>query len=84
MHIFFQLTTILMFWYLIIWTPYAIVCMYAVFGDSRDVSELWASIPPLACKLGSCVVPAIYYKLFKSFIGSMVNISHIQADQDSK
>lgn len=43
------------------WTPYAVLCLWAVFGDATSVPHLLAVVPPLFCKTASAINPFIYF-----------------------
>ncbi|KAL1433494.1 hypothetical protein MTO96_012493 [Rhipicephalus appendiculatus] len=43
------------------WTPYAVLCLWAVFGKSSTVPHLVAVVPPLFCKTASAINPFIYF-----------------------
>ncbi|KAL3172212.1 hypothetical protein MRX96_013194 [Rhipicephalus microplus] len=43
------------------WTPYAVLCLWAVFAKSSTVPHLVAVVPPLFCKTASAINPFIYF-----------------------
>ncbi|XP_077506245.1 visual pigment-like receptor peropsin isoform X1 [Amblyomma americanum] len=43
------------------WTPYAVLCLWAVFGNVASVPHLVAVLPPLFCKTASAINPFIYF-----------------------
>ncbi|XP_064457598.1 visual pigment-like receptor peropsin isoform X2 [Ornithodoros turicata] len=47
--------------FFVAWTPYALLCMWAVFGDPWSVPWILALIPPLCAKTCSAMDPFIYF-----------------------
>lgn len=43
------------------WTPYAVLCLWAVFGDPKWVPHLVALVPPIFAKTASAINPFIYF-----------------------
>ncbi|EEC07880.1 G-protein coupled receptor, putative [Ixodes scapularis] len=43
------------------WTPYAVLCLWAVFADTKSVPHLLAMVPPLFAKTASTINPFIYF-----------------------
>lgn len=43
------------------WTPYAVLCLWAVFADTESVPHLLAMVPPLFAKTASTINPFIYF-----------------------
>lgn len=47
--------------FFVAWTPYALLCLWAVFGDPGSVPWVLALIPPLCAKTCSAIDPLIYF-----------------------
>ena len=42
------------------WGPFAILCVWAMVGDTAGVSMLASCLPPLACKFMTIIYPLVY------------------------
>ena len=42
------------------WGPFALLCVWAMVGDTAGVSMLAACLPPLACKFMTIIYPLVY------------------------
>ncbi|XP_053210866.1 visual pigment-like receptor peropsin isoform X2 [Panonychus citri] len=47
--------------FLLAWTPYALLCLYVVFGDPADVPVWFSLLPPLMAKTSTIFNPLIYF-----------------------
>uniref|UniRef100_T1K297 G-protein coupled receptors family 1 profile domain-containing protein n=2 Tax=Tetranychus urticae TaxID=32264 RepID=T1K297_TETUR len=55
------MTTVINIAFLLAWTPYALLCLYVVFGDPSDVPTWFSLLPPLMAKTSTIFNPMIYF-----------------------
>lgn len=55
-----QMSIVMIVMFLVAWTPYAIVCLWASFGDPRKIPAPMAIIAPLFAKSSTLYNPCIY------------------------
>lgn len=61
-----RMSVVMVFAYLIAWTPYAVVSLYSSFVAS-DISPLLSVMPAFFAKLSSCYNPIIYFFMYSKF-----------------
>ena len=53
--------------FLVAWTPYAIVCLWAAFGDPETIPVSMTAAPSVFAKSSACYNPLVYALLNKRF-----------------
>lgn len=56
----FQMSIVMIVMFLVAWSPYSIVCLWASFGDPRTIPAPMAIIAPLFAKSSTFYNPCIY------------------------
>lgn len=59
-YLFFQMSVIMILMFLLAWSPYSIVCLWACFGDPKTIPPSMAIIAPLFAKSSTFYNPCIY------------------------
>lgn len=54
------MSVIMILMFLLAWSPYSIVCLWACFGDPRKIPPAMAIIAPLFAKSSTFYNPCIY------------------------
>lgn len=63
---------ILLFW--VAWSPYAIICLWSVFGDPAEIPLWAATAPALFAKSSTFYNPVIYVATNKQFRKSFFSL----------
>jgi hypothetical protein len=53
--------------FLLAWTPYAFVCLWAAIGDPKTIPPLLLVAPPVFAKSSACYNPVLYALINKRF-----------------
>lgn len=53
--------------FMVAWTPYAIVFLWATFGNPADIPTFVTATPPLFAKSSACYNPIIYALMNKRY-----------------
>ena len=55
-----QMSVVMIVMFLVAWSPYSIVCLWASFSDPKDIPAAMAIIAPLFAKSSTFYNPCIY------------------------
>lgn len=67
----YSMSVIMIFMFLVAWSPYSIVCLWASFGDPKKIPPSMAIIAPLFAKSSTFYNPCIYVVANKKFRRAM-------------
>jgi visual pigment-like receptor peropsin/c-opsin len=77
-----KMSVVMVFAYLIAWTPYAIVSLYSSF-IANDITPLLSTMPSFFAKLSSCYNPIIYFFMYTKFrkAAKKMILKHLNASE---
>ncbi|KAK1345661.1 hypothetical protein QTO34_008125 [Cnephaeus nilssonii] len=76
-----KMSVIMIFMFLVAWSPYSIVCLWASFGDPKKIPPSMAIIAPLFAKSSTFYNPCIYVVANKKFRRAMFAMFQCQTHQ---
>ncbi|XP_006869378.1 PREDICTED: visual pigment-like receptor peropsin [Chrysochloris asiatica] len=76
-----KMSVLMIMMFLVAWSPYSIVCLWASFGDPKKIPPSMAIIAPLFAKSSTFYNPCIYVIANKKFRRSMFAIFKCQTHQ---
>ncbi|XP_003468046.1 visual pigment-like receptor peropsin isoform X2 [Cavia porcellus] len=76
-----KMSVVMILMFLVAWSPYSIVCLWASFGDPRRISPSMAIIAPLFAKSSTFYNPCIYVIANKKFRRAMFAMFQCQTHQ---
>uniref|UniRef100_G3T3L1 Visual pigment-like receptor peropsin n=1 Tax=Loxodonta africana TaxID=9785 RepID=G3T3L1_LOXAF len=76
-----KMSVIMILMFLVAWSPYSIVCLWASFGDSKKIPPSMAIIAPLFAKSSTFYNPCIYVVANKKFRRAMFAMFKCQTHQ---
>ncbi|KAK2503745.1 hypothetical protein MC885_002701 [Smutsia gigantea] len=76
-----KMSVIMIFMFLVAWSPYSIVCFWASFGDPKKIPPSVAIIAPLFAKSSTFYNPCIYVVANKKFRKAMFAMLKCQTHQ---
>ncbi|XP_036199227.1 visual pigment-like receptor peropsin [Myotis myotis] len=76
-----KMSVIMIFMFLVAWSPYSIVCLWASFGDPKKIPPSMAIIAPLFAKSSTFYNPCIYVVANKKFRRAMFAMFKCQTHQ---
>ncbi|KAM8968507.1 visual pigment-like receptor peropsin [Sarcophilus harrisii] len=82
-----KMSVIMILMFLLAWSPYSVVCLWASFGDPKEIPPAMAIIAPLFAKSSTFYNPCIYVaanKKFRRAISAMIQCQTHQSMSVSK
>uniref|UniRef100_M3YAY1 Retinal pigment epithelium-derived rhodopsin homolog n=2 Tax=Mustela putorius furo TaxID=9669 RepID=M3YAY1_MUSPF len=76
-----KMSVIMILMFLVAWSPYSIVCLWASFGDPKKIPPSMAIIAPLFAKSSTFYNPCIYVVANKKFRKAMFAMFKCQTNQ---
>ncbi|XP_023649549.1 visual pigment-like receptor peropsin [Paramormyrops kingsleyae] len=76
-----KMSIVMILMFLVAWSPYAIVCLWASFGDPRTIPATMAIIAPLFAKSSTFYNPCIYVIANKKFRRAIAGMLRCQTRQ---
>ncbi len=67
------MTVVIVVVFLVSWSPYAILCLWTVFGEPESVPLWFSLLPPLFAKTSTLFNPIIYYLTNKRLRGAFLS-----------
>ncbi|KAM9354794.1 visual pigment-like receptor peropsin [Pholidichthys leucotaenia] len=76
-----QMSIVMIAMFLVAWSPYSMVCLWASFGDPRTIPAPMAIIAPLFAKSSTFYNPCIYVVANKKFRRAIIGMIRCQTRQ---
>ncbi|KAJ1206136.1 hypothetical protein NDU88_001545 [Pleurodeles waltl] len=77
-----KMSVVMIVMFLVAWSPYSIVCLWASFGDPRKITPAMAIIAPLFAKSSTFYNPCIYVIANKKFRRSIISMLCCQSRKE--
>ncbi|XP_078262344.1 visual pigment-like receptor peropsin isoform X1 [Rhinoraja longicauda] len=77
-----KMSVVMIVMFLVAWSPYSIICLWASFGDPKLITPAMAIIAPLFAKSSTFYNPCIYVVANKKFRRAIIAMIRCQTQQD--